>query len=660
MANLKNVIYLSNEDYETLVSTGTVTIDGETLTYDENNVYVTPDKLASTTEDGLMSSSDKVKLNTITGVTNTVTSGSTDVVTSGAVYTAIENLPEPMVFKGTLGAGGTITSLPTASSANEGFTYKVITAGTYASQSADVGDVFISNGNAWTLVPSGDEPSGTVTNVATASASGSHLTLTGGPITSSGTITVGVESGYSIPSTTKQGEWDSKYDKPSTGIPSTDLAESYYLASNPSGYITSSALTGYATQTWVGQQGYLTSVSWSDVSDKPTFATVATSGSYNDLTNKPTIPAAQVQTDWNATSGMGVLLNKPTLATVATSGSYNDLSNKPSIPTSINGMSGGSLTSPLTMYGGDSSTASKLILDASRSGQVTDQSNATLFGFLSNNATTFTVGGNSYSLNLRGNQTRPKYKGDDLALYSDIPAAQVNSDWNATSGVAQILNKPSIPSSTGDLTNDRFVRYDTASQGLTDTQKSNARTNIGAGTSNFTGYTSSNKLSTDYINNVAGWSSFSGYTSSNKLSTDYINNVAGWTSNAGTVTSVSAGTGLSISGTSTVNPTINIDTGYSLMSSGPQTFSGDKGFNGAVTFNGNVSITNKPLKINSDDTQTYTSEDWDASFYADKIEILNADTQVTTKLQFPFKGAGTYTLATIDDAVSVAIVDLRS
>ena len=27
-----------------------------------------------------------------------------------------------------------------------------------------------------------------------------------------------------------------------------------------------------------------------------------------------------------------------------------------------------------------------------------------------------------------------------------IPAAQVNSDWNSTSGVAQILNKPSIPS----------------------------------------------------------------------------------------------------------------------------------------------------------------------------------------------------------------------
>ena len=35
-----------------------------------------------------------------------------------------------------------------------------------------------------------------------------------------------------------------------------------------------------------------------------------------------------------------------------------------------------------------------------------------------------------------------------------IPAAQVNSDWNAESGVAQILNKPSIPTKTSQLTND--------------------------------------------------------------------------------------------------------------------------------------------------------------------------------------------------------------
>ena len=61
-------------------------------------------------------------------------------------------------------------------------------------------------------------------------------------------------------------------------------------------------------------------------------ATVATTGSYNDLLNKPTIPAAQVNSDWNAVSGVAQILNKPSLATVATSGSYNDLLNQPTIP----------------------------------------------------------------------------------------------------------------------------------------------------------------------------------------------------------------------------------------------------------------------------------------------------------------------------------------
>lgn len=50
------------------------------------------------------------------------------------------------------------------------------------------------------------------------------------------------------------------------------------------------------------------SVPWSGVQNKPSFATVATSGDYDDLSNKPN------------------------LSSVATSGDYDDLSNKPTIP----------------------------------------------------------------------------------------------------------------------------------------------------------------------------------------------------------------------------------------------------------------------------------------------------------------------------------------
>ena len=45
-------------------------------------------------------------------------------------------------------------------------------------------------------------------------------------------------------------------------------------------------------------------------------AAVATSGDYDDLQNKPTIPAAQVNSDWNASSGVAEILNKPTIPTV--------------------------------------------------------------------------------------------------------------------------------------------------------------------------------------------------------------------------------------------------------------------------------------------------------------------------------------------------------
>ena len=116
------------------------------------------------------------------------------------------------------------------------------------------------------------------------------------------------------------------------------------------------------------------------IENKPTFATVATSGDYTDLSNTPvgfsgsyldltdtpTIPAAQIQADWDqsVTTALDFIKNKPTLfsgnytdlngrpalvsiattgewtdinnkpnfATVATTGSYNDLSARPTIP----------------------------------------------------------------------------------------------------------------------------------------------------------------------------------------------------------------------------------------------------------------------------------------------------------------------------------------
>lgn len=87
------------------------------------------------------------------------------------------------------------------------------------------------------------------------------------------------------------------------------IPDSLSQLTNDEGFVNASALSGYATIN--------------------SLADVATTGEYGDLINAPSIPAAQVQSDWNAVSGMGVILNKPTLANVATSGEYSDLVNAP-------------------------------------------------------------------------------------------------------------------------------------------------------------------------------------------------------------------------------------------------------------------------------------------------------------------------------------------
>ena len=86
-----------------------------------------------------------------------------------------------------------------------------------------------------------------------------------------------------------------------------------------------------------------------------------TTSEKNKLANVESGAQANVQSDWNATSGDAKILNKPTLATVATSGSYNDLSNKPTIPTTLDDISDGStrkLSNYVTLNGDNTGSGS--------------------------------------------------------------------------------------------------------------------------------------------------------------------------------------------------------------------------------------------------------------------------------------------------------------
>ena len=170
----KGIVDTNTSDYSALLWTTPTTTFNLVITFDDANV--------SSGGGGGSSSADQVVFVPPADMTSTNVQ---DAIVE--LDTKINDLPEPMIFKGSLGTGGTITTLPAASAANKGFTYKVITAGTYQGVSAKVGDTLISDGTTWVLIPSGDEPSGTVTNVAVSSTDGS-MTITGSPITSSGTI----------------------------------------------------------------------------------------------------------------------------------------------------------------------------------------------------------------------------------------------------------------------------------------------------------------------------------------------------------------------------------------------------------------------------------------------------------------------------------------
>src|ERR1039458_1544481 len=157
------------------------------------------------------------------------------------------------------------------------------------------------------------------------------------------------------------------------------------------------------------------------------------------LLNKPSIPAAQVNSDWNSVAGVSQISNKPSLATVATSGSYTDLSSKPSIPAAQvnsdwNASSGVAQISnkpslaTVATSGSYTDLSSKPSIPAAQ--VQTDWNASSGIGVILNKPSLATVA------------TSGSYA--DLSSKPSIPAAQVQTDWNASSGIGVLLNKPSL------------------------------------------------------------------------------------------------------------------------------------------------------------------------------------------------------------------------
>lgn len=135
----------------------------------------------------------------------------------------------------------------------------------------------------------------------------------------------------------------------------------------------------------------------------------------------------QVNADWNESdpTDPSYIENKPSLATVATTGNYSDLNSTPTIPTN---------TSDLTNDSGFI-TISDVPAQVQANWNESDSSSAAYI----QNKPTIPAAPMQSDWN-EADSGSLAY----IANKPTIPAAQVNSDWNANSGVAQILNKPSM------------------------------------------------------------------------------------------------------------------------------------------------------------------------------------------------------------------------
>ncbi len=228
--------------------------------------------------------------------------------------------------------------------------------------------------------------------------------------------------------------WDKDYDdltnKPT--IPTVPTNVSSFT--NDAGYITHSDIPAQVNADWNATSGA------AQILNKPAIPTVPTNVSAfaNDANYVTTsqmdaagyITAAQVPTqvnaDWNATTGAALILNKPTLF----SGNYNDLTNRP------------------TLFDGNYNSLSNRpnLAAVATSGNYNDLINKPSIPNVPTYVSSFT--------NDAGYVTSSQLNAANYITASQVPASQVNADWNATSGAAQILHKPTLFSGNyNDLTN---------------------------------------------------------------------------------------------------------------------------------------------------------------------------------------------------------------
>jgi len=215
--------------------------------------------------------------------------------------------------------------------------------------SPTTGQVLKYNGTTW--VNDTDANTGTVTSVALSAPTG--FSVSGSPVISSGTLTLSFASGYSLPTTASQTNWDTAYTNRITSLTTTGSSGSATLVSNT---------LNIPTYTLAGLGG----ISLTSLSASAPLSYNNTTGAFSISQSTTSTDGYLSSTDWNTFNNKQSTI---TLTTTGSSGSATFVSNTLNIPTytlsGLGGVSGSGTTNYIPKFTSSSAIGNSVIYESS-------------------------------------------------------------------------------------------------------------------------------------------------------------------------------------------------------------------------------------------------------------------------------------------------------